>query len=130
RGHFLRLAPHFAVGAPVRQHDGRPRDARGVRRLHRDARRRRPARLLPCPLRLRRQRHPDRLRTAGRDASGLRVRRADVHLPARRRPSPLISLTKGTSLWISPPPSSLVQVSPSSRWQAWASVSATSSPPS
>ena len=41
RGAVLRVAPDLAVGAAVRQHDGRPRDAGGVRRLRGDAGRRR-----------------------------------------------------------------------------------------
>ena len=36
------------------------------------------------------QRGPDRLRAAGGNAAGLRLRRADLHLPARRRSPPLI----------------------------------------
>ncbi len=43
RAHLLPLAHHFAVGPPVRQHDGRSRHARGVRRLRRHARHRRAA---------------------------------------------------------------------------------------
>ena len=47
RDPVLRVAPDLAVGAAVRQHDGRPRDAGGVRRVRGDAGRRRHH--LPAP---------------------------------------------------------------------------------
>ena len=82
--HVVPVAHHLAVGAAVRQHDGRPRDAGGVRRLRGHAGRGRRDLSVPAGLSFAVNVDPDRLRNAGGVVAGLRVRHADLHLPARR----------------------------------------------
>ena len=92
RGAVLPLAHHLAFSPALRQHDGRPRDAGGVRRL-------RGAcwaaagllGLLPAAFTLAVNVALIGFEILVGHAAGLRVRSADLHLPARRGAPALVS---------------------------------------